>query len=284
MNVRSICLLGGDLRQAYLASQLAADGCSVKIHALDPPDFLFPETVIFANDLETALNQVDLCILGLPVTRDGKNLWAPTTQSPISLAAIAETIDAQTDLCGGLISSGVAKVFPDRVLFDYAAAPAFARRNAHLTAEGALFYLIRALPKTLSESHIAVTGYGAVARSLTRLLLRCGCSVSVFARKTEAQKTADSDGARGYDLTTIPILIDRFDALINTVPAPIIDPCLPIAYPKLYCLELASSPGGFGPESPAENAPGIPGKFSPESAAAVIRDILYDHWKEGFYE
>ena len=72
----------------------------------------------------------------------------------------------------------------------------------------------------------------------------------------------------------------QYDGIVNTVPAPIIGPAqLPCIRRDCVLLELASLPGGFCAEAQALPgycaARGLPGKYAPEAAAAIIRSAIF---------
>ena len=81
--------------------------------------------------------------------------------------------------------------------------------------------------------------------------------------------------------------LDGFDFVVNTVPARVLtDAMLCCLSEGALLLELASPPGGFD-RTLAENigvkvlaAPGLPGKSAPYSAAALIRDAVYQIIRE----
>ena len=76
--------------------------------------------------------------------------------------------------------------------------------------------------------------------------------------------------------------LDRFDLIFNTAPALILDGArLRETREDCVIIELASAPGGVDLAEARRlgrqviQAPGLPGKVAPRSAAAAIRDSIY---------
>ena len=75
--------------------------------------------------------------------------------------------------------------------------------------------------------------------------------------------------------------LSQYDAIFNTVPAPIFSvEQLKALRPDCFYIELASSPGGISPDAlkPAHYipAPGLPGKTAPKTAAAILFRAMCD--------
>ncbi|MCD7768851.1 MAG: hypothetical protein LUH36_01845, partial [Oscillospiraceae bacterium] len=91
--------------------------------------------------------------------------------------------------------------------------------NAALTAEGALELLMRRSSRALMGAEALVAGYGRIGRFLTGMLSSLGVRVTVAARGRSARAAARAVGCRAVELTAIP---RRFDAVVNTIPAPVL--------------------------------------------------------------
>ena len=62
-----------------------------------------------------------------------------------------------------------------------------------------------------------------------------------------------------------------YDAVINTVPAPV----LAGDYGGALCIDLASDPAGWEDRTPVLRAPGLPGLYAPRSAADILAEAIY---------
>ena len=142
--------------------------------------------------------------------------------------------------------------------FDYARDEALALENAELTAEAALPPLLARLSCPLRGSRILILGFGRIGKRLAWKLHTLGAAVTVAARRPEALALARILGLQTEPLGPQLQGLAVYDAVVNTVPAPVIcDVQLSAIRPDAALLELASLPGGFCP------------------AAAVIRRAIF---------
>ena len=74
-NIETFAVIGGDLRSAYLAGQLAVDGYKVITSGFDSTDL--PPCVTGCTNPAQAVSLADCVILPLPVTTDGSTINAP---------------------------------------------------------------------------------------------------------------------------------------------------------------------------------------------------------------
>ena len=144
----------------------------------------------------------------------------------------------------------------------------YALENAALTAEGAAELLMRRLPGALARTPILIAGYGRIGSRLAALLDGLGARITVAARNPVQRAAARSRGHNSVDITHI---VPAFEALINTVPAPVLEG----DYGGALCLDLASAPGGWKDDTPVLKAPGLPGLYAPKAAAGIMADAIY---------
>ncbi len=274
-------VLGGDRRMRFLADLLAADGVPVIAAAMenDPPALARHVSV------PALLAEADAVILPLPVTKDGKTLFAPLSGGEVPLSdGLAER------LAGKRVFWGMPEKLPKTEAWagvrakDYFAREALTLGNAALTAEGAVALAIREHPAALFGAECLITGFGRIGTSLAPKLLAFGARVSGAARKREDRMRMATLGVRPlrFDEITQP-----YDIVFNTAPAPVLTaPILLRQKPDTLLIELASAPGGIDRKAAAAlrlrvvDAPGLPGRVAPKTAAALIRDAVYELLEE----
>ena len=151
-------------------------------------------------------------------------------------------------------------------LIDYFLRPELECLNAVPTAEGCLELLLRLRERTIWESGFLVLGYGRVGRAVARRLVLLGGRVTV---------------CRAAPLTALPTLLPGFDAVINTIPAPVLPRALLQQLPGgALIIDLASLPGGtdFAAAEElglhAEHALALPGRCAPQTAGALIAQTV----------
>ena len=146
--------------------------------------------------------------------------------------------------------------------------PVYAAENAALTAEGAAELIMRRLPGAVLGADILVTGYGRIGSLLCEKLRLLGARVTAAARRPEIRAEARARGLRAVDLSALPL---SPDAVVNTVPAPI----LTGAFGGALCIDLAGAPGGWEDHTPVLRAPGLPGLYAPKAAADIMAEAVY---------
>lgn len=163
----------------------------------------------------------------------------------------------------------------------YARSESYQIANAALTAQGAAALLEKERP--LAGASALVLGYGRVGRLTAAELLRRGASLTVGARRKESRAWARAEGCSAVDTEDLESVLDQFDIIVNTVPAPVLtEGRLRHVRPEAVLLELASAPGGIDAAAAREqgrlylSAPGLPGKYAPALAAEILRDAVYE--------
>ena len=269
---KTAVVLGGDRRQSCLVRQLQACGFAVRTCAV--PDC--PDT---APTLRGCVRHAELLILPMPALRTPDRIRAAPADLPLEAALSAAAPGAL--VCGGLLDAAVPALQAHGLRwFDYARDETLALENAELTAEAALPPLLERLSRPLHGSRVLILGFGRIGKRLACKLQALGAAVTVAARRPEALALARILGLQAQTLGPQLQELAVFDAVVNTVPAPVIcDAQLSAIRPDAALLELASLPGGFCPAAAERTgylaARGLPGVYAPEAAAAVIRRAIF---------
>lgn len=279
---KAVLLAGGDRRSTELARLLAAR----------------PEFLVFALGLGEGLPrpeegfQADILILPVPATSDGVCLKAPQAGERLPIETALSFVKPGGKVYGGLTGAGkgIPALCAERGadFADFLADEAFTRLNAEATAEVMLALLILDLPVCLPEAEVAVLGGGRIAKGLARRLIACGGRCTLAARNPAQRAEAEALGAETAPLDRLSDILPGADAVLNTIPAPVVDGETAARIPpQALVYELASAPGGFTPEAlrirAVKPALSLPGKYAPLSCARWMeRLILQENLKEGF--
>lgn len=158
---------------------------------------------------------------------------------------------------------------------------AFLRRNARLTAEGALATVMRVKKRALMNETALVTGYGRIGQELTTRLCAMGMFVIVCARSENQMRMAHAAGAHPVPLAQLETACRRADVILNTIPAHVLGGgALEAVARDTPIIELASAPYGMelqkavrlGLQVCVES--GLPGRYAPLDAGEALFDAL----------
>ena len=283
MNTHSFGILGGDSRFLYLARSLGERGYSVRAFVRCSGDAGADgvDPARFCTSLRECAECTDL-VLPLPASSDGANLSFPPDGGKIPLNTVFASVKKGTRVFAGCCSRYIADLARDAgaVLCDYYTSEELLYKNALLTAEGALFEISSAVRRPFLGLGVTVFGYGRIASLLTRRLVLLGSRVNVVCRSEKARAAAWADGARAFSFGESAALAPETECAVNTVPACVIgEDFLSAMDFHTPVLELASSSGTDSAAAErygitVKRAAGLPGKYFPESAAAVIGDAI----------
>lgn len=278
-------VIGGDLRQLEVAKKLKEDGNSVSTYGLS--NIQNEKLNIKTLTLKDIIHKSDYLVFPVPVTRDGININAPLFSSHINIKKdICPLLESQI-IFGGIITPLAEAVNNPTVnINDYYNREDFMIRNALLTAEGAVKIALNESKKTINKSKCLVIGYGRIGKILSKLLKKLGASVTISARSLKDISWAKINEYKTINVNNLESEV-HFDLVFNTVPAIILNSAnLPLIKVSNLIIDLASAPGGIDMKVAEllgikiKPAPGLPGKFFPESAGKIIAETIYKIIKE----
>ena len=251
--------IGGDLRSRFAFKVLSEQGYNVSSYGL------------FEGDGYPKLSKkFDTIVLGVPTTRDGKNVNCPLTDTVIPLAQVKE-------LYGNCLILSAGYAFDGLRYIDYLSRYDFSLLNAVPTAEGAIAKAIEISKKTLFDSKILVIGYGKCGKILADRLKAFKCDLTVSARKAEDFSMLSTLRINHIHTLEVKEQACQFDIIFNTVDVKLFDSFESIKNTILIdisskgCLDFnKASIEGLN----AVILPGIPGKTAPESAGKIVAHTI----------
>lgn len=290
MNKTKICIVGGDMRQLYLAEQLIGKGFNVSICGIDKSrvsGYRLRNARAAVHPAEVAVPKSSVLILPIPISKDGFHISAPLAGSGnnYEINDILDMAEKDAIIVGGYVSDYIRSHIEERRLrvFDYNDSETFQIRNSVSTAEGALEIAMRELPMTVRGTSAAVLGYGRCGRTLAGLLRSVGANVTVSARSASALAWAAVEGCRSCALSSFHEAAGEFPVIFNTVPYPVIGPDILSALPPdALIIDIASLPGGIPTDVTVPDgitviyAGGLPGKTSPRSAGEAVGEAILE--------
>lgn len=274
-------IAGGDERAVFLANALCADGAQVACLAMDTAPLDPPVTKT------RVCESADCIVLPLPAETGRLGvLNAPYSTEQVSVHALLRTLPEGSLVCGGKLSQRLKDTAKSCRLrcFDYLSRPEFTVGNAAITAEAAVYTLMRESRTALFASSVLIIGYGRIGKLLSAKLAALGARVSVVSRNPESRAMAE---AAGFNALAPDAPFESPQMLVNTAPGPVLTaPRLDALDRSCIILELASPPYGIDPLWAQRSgfrycaAPGLPGKYAPESAAELIKCAVNNIVKE----
>lgn len=271
MKKRNIVIIGGDKRQKYLKSYLAAEGFSVQSYGL----FDWDED---SDRLKSLIKPDSAVILPLPAAHSDKAVNMPFSKKELPVDRVMSFLGSGNIVFGGIIKGTLLqRLKEDDIPFLDYYDEEFIEQNAILTAFGTLKIILEHIDFALPLGRYAVTGYGRVGSEVSSVLSSLSCSVTVFARNDSQLQKAAIRGCTAEKLCELPKRASDFDVIINTVPSKVIEAeTLENIKSGSKIIELASAPYGVDFEDARRlgtdvvRASGLPGKYTPKTAGEII--------------
>lgn len=293
MQTKDVLVVGGDLRQIYLAnrlSQINKNDIEYRVYAYaleKSADSL--ENVTIVNKIEEIEKNIDIVILPMPVLDVNENINTPLSDCIVKTKDIVKIIENRCMVFGGKIPKELMKDFEDRGIkcFDYLQREELAVHNAIPTAEGTLQIVMEETAKTIFGSNILLIGAGRISKILRKYLVALGANVVVSARKAEDYAWIETDKCKFINNKNIKNIVKDVDVIINTVPAKILDKdILTEIKNETLIIDLASKPGGVDFETAKRLgkktiwALSLPGKVAPITAGHIILNTILNILEE----
>lgn len=266
-------IIGGDLRQVYLADLLTAKGHNVRTYGLSQ----------WSNAREVPLQAAacaDVVLLPLPLCREAGMLNC--AGGPLPTSALFSLFRPTQLILAGQVKPAQHQEAAEVgiTLTDYYLREELIVANAIPTAEGALRIAMEQMPVTLCGMECLVLGYGRIGRLLAHRLSGLGARVTVTARKYSDLAWIGAFGWTPLRTGELAGKLARFGVVINTIPAPVLGRALLEELPTTcLCIDLASSQG-IDFAAAAERgmtavwAKSLPGRMAPRTAAVAIADAV----------
>lgn len=278
----SLTVLGGDMRQNYLANFLSEKGHSVTCF-LTPAFPLLNPDIRQAVSLSEALSVSNFIIGPVPFSRDQQTVSG--TADTLLLTDLYSLLNKKHFLIGGNLPSSAHDVCNDKRIscYDFMQSESLVFTNAELTAEGMIGEILQKTPFMLQNCSILVIGYGRCGTVLAHKLNALGCKVSVCEFSESRRALAASFGYHSFPPSQLQSNLPLYSVIVNTVPEPVLfKDDLSCLSTSCLLFDLASPPGGIDQKSVKEhNIPvfqclGLPGKTAPLSAGKAIGTTILE--------
>ncbi len=270
----NICVMGGDLRNFFLAKLLSKEKHEVKVYGFEKIEN-FKECETYENMISSS----EIVVLPIPFTKDKKTINMPLSNRNIRIQELAYHLENKTIFVGNM-PEDIQEILKQKQneVIDFMKKEEFAVLNAIPTAEATIEIILKNTNKILQGSHCLILGFGTIGKVLAHKLQ--GLSVNVTCMITnEVEKSWAT--AYGYQTTTIEKLqnyytkIKQYDIIINTIPKIIFKEELKEIKKETLVIDLASKPYGIDRKIVEEEninfieALGLPRKISTNDISKI---------------
>lgn len=272
-------IIGGDIRQMYVAEYLAAAGYSVFCYGVENM------SENGAKNIDDVLNNSDIIIAPIPYSKDGKNLSIRNSYKRIENWRFASMIPEGKIIFSGALSKDTIRIIKEKggTPIDILCNPIVEKYNTIATAEGTIAEAIISHPGFIKDSMSVVLGYGKCGRQIADCLCAMGADVTVCARRSEIRAQAKEHGYEAIDFCELSHQIENFEYIFNTVPELVLDECvLRNVRENAIIIDIASMPGGVDFETAEKlnircrHCLGLPGKYCPGALAKIYVEQILD--------
>jgi len=232
-----------------------------------------------AARLSAALEPKHLVLLPVPSTKDGVTVHG----TDIPLDSTLVNLSCGSAVVGYGLGESYARAVSERGarLLDLSLDGGFLKRNADITATGAVGYILTSTKATPDRLSFGIVGYGRIGSALARLLLFLGGRVRIYtSRPSMCAMLAEcgADSAPASEIYDNVCDFSDIDILINTAPKDMSAAFCGGKLPRgLRVLELASGRNFVG-VSGVEMLPALPERMYPEAAGeayfAAVKNFL----------
>lgn len=281
-------VIGGDLRQVYLAEILKNRGYEITGYALCTGG----RNLNIASSLKEALENADIIAAPMPFMKSGR-IQGSGEFPDLTMENIVSFAHKGSYFFAGGIPEKLKKQAAEKIAcVDYLKDEEVAVQNTVAAAEGMIAEAITRSPRNLYRSECLVAGYGKCGSTLVSYLKKFACKVTVYEKEKAAAARAQIAADRVIDSSELPQCLNTVSYIFNTAPSRVLPKAM-LGYVRkdVLILDLASAPGGVDYEAAKEMGIqavlllGLPGKYAPLSSAeilaeAVIRNITAKEEKE----
>lgn len=274
-NQKSIAIIGGDMRQKYLADILLSKNI---------PTFCYGNSAMhdkatIANSLSEIMENCTVLICPIPFTSDQQHIIAAESKEDLTIEEFKNGLKPHHIIIGGKFPTVLKEYCYNNKIthYDLLENESFAINNAIATAEGAIMEAINLSPINIHNSKCLVLGYGRCGSVLANRLSNLNGKICILIRREKQAAIASSYGYSYCYESDLDKKVQESDFIFNTIPSLILkEDTLKLVNPDTTIIDIATFPGGLDykyVKSAGINAKlclGIPGKTSPLTSARYI--------------
>ena len=240
----NFCIIGGDLRNFFLAKILSREKHEVKLYGFDKLEN-FKE----CEKYDEMIRNSDNIVLPISFSKDNQYVNMPFSNKDIAIREIFYYLENKTIFVGNMHQELKEELHrKHNQVIDFMKKEEFAIFNAIPTAEATIEIMLKNTKKILQNSNCLIMGFGRIGKVLAYKLQ--GLSAKVTCVITNEVEKAWAV-AYGYETTKIENLqknctkFKQYDIIINTIPKVIFKEELKEFKKETLVIDLASKPYGI---------------------------------------
>lgn len=274
-------IIGGDLRQVYMANNLISRGFSVLLYGLE--NLCDKSSMEHAKSLAQAIDSSKVILTPIPFTKNGVHILSVDTKTDLTPEILCKHLKKGHKLYGGCLTKNIQDFCEANDIYynDFMEEEEITLFNTIATAEGTIAEAIINGSGNLHGSSCLILGYGRCAKTLAEKLKGLCSEVTIAARAPLAIAQAKTSSFHALPLTDLSAAISDFDYIFNTIPAPVLNKeLLSKTKQDVVIIDIASAPGGVDFSSAKELSRtaklslGLPGKYAPKASADFLTSYL----------
>lgn len=284
--MQTIGILGGDLRQIYMAHELWQLGHKVYTYGVKEHLLLSPCESL--ESLASIIEKSQIIIGPIPLSQNKTTIHTISdTPEDFTIKELKKNLQAVISKRPRFLAGMIPKSLQEYLScigishYDFMRDDNIATANAVATAEGAIAKAIEQSAGNIQKSNSLIVGYGKCGKVLAQKVKALNSHVTVCARKEKVRSEADAYGFTTIDFESLTKQISKYDYIYNTIPAMILtkERLLSVSHDTTI-IDIASAPGGVDYAAAKElclNATlylGIPGKIAPKASAQILVDAI----------
>ena len=240
----NFCIIGGDLRNFFLAKILSKEKYEVKLYGFDKLEN-FKECEKYEEMIRNSNN----IVLPIPFSKDNQYMNMPFSNKNILIREIFYYLENKTIFVGNIHQELEEELYrKHNQVIDFMQKEEFAILNAIPTAEATIEIILKNMKKILQNSNCLVMGFGRIGKVLAYKLKGLSAKLTCMITSEEERAWAI---AYGYETTKIENLqknctkLKQYDIIINTIPKIIFRKELKEIKKETLLIDLASKPYGI---------------------------------------
>ena len=240
----NFCIIGGDLRNFFLAKGLSKEKHEVKVWGFDKLEN-FKECEKYDEMIKTS----DNIVLPMPFSKDDICLNMPFSNKDIAIKELCYYLEGKTIFVGNMQQELKEELhIKHNQIIDFMQKEEFTILNAIPTAEATIEIILKNTKKILQDSNCLIMGFGRIGKVLA-------CKLKGLSAKVTCMTTSEIEEAwtvaYGYETISIENLqknctkLKQYDIIINTIPKGIFKEELKEIKKETLVIDLASKPYGI---------------------------------------